>query len=234
MTGFRAFPQTRFFHFHEVAYVSAFQQLSTWTQTRKRTDSTRRVQMSIFNHAVRANFAVVTDDAVFDHTAGANFDAVAKLNVAFKDNVSINLNISPVRQGPAQIETRWIAQHYAGQQQLFGLLRLINALETRKLQTVIHAVRFTDARRMNGGNFTPFVVRHRNDIGDVVLTLRVVVIELRQPALHICAIGNQDTGVDLLNLTLFIAGVFVFNDTRYVAVLTRDTAIARWVVQHDG
>ena len=87
---------------------------------------------------------------------------------------------------------------------------------------------------MNGGDLTPFVIRHRNDVGDVVLTLRVIVVELREPALHVRAISNQDAGVDLLNLALFITGIFMFNDTRYVAVFTRDTAIARWIVQHNG
>jgi hypothetical protein len=56
--------------------------------------------MGIFHHAVRADFAVITDDAVFDHAAGANFDAIAQHHVAFQDNVSINLNIAPVRSVP--------------------------------------------------------------------------------------------------------------------------------------
>ncbi|KEP72054.1 hypothetical protein HR12_29220 [Microbacterium sp. SUBG005] len=65
MTGFRALTQTRFFHFHKVTYVSAFQQLSARAQTRKRADGTCRLKMGIFHHAVRADFAVVTDHAVF-------------------------------------------------------------------------------------------------------------------------------------------------------------------------
>ena len=87
---------------------------------------------------------------------------------------------------------------------------------------------------MNGGNLTPFLVRHRNDVGDVVFTLRVVIIEFGQPALHICTVRNQDAGVDLLNLTLFVSGIFMLNNPGYLAVFTRNAAIAGWIVQHDG
>ena len=87
---------------------------------------------------------------------------------------------------------------------------------------------------MNRRNLTSFLVRHRNDVGDVEFTLCVVVVELRQPALHVRATGNQNTGVDLLNLALFVAGIFMLNNTRDVAVFTGDAAITAWIVQHDG
>jgi filamentous hemagglutinin len=51
--------------------------------------------------------------------------------------------VAPVVQRTAQIETRRIAQHHACQQQLFGLLRLINTFQTRELQAVIHPFHFT-------------------------------------------------------------------------------------------
>ena len=139
-----------------------------------------------------------------------------------------------MRQGTAQIETCRIAKHHTRKKQLFGLLGLINTLKTGKLETVVHAVRFADTRRMNGSNFTPFVIRHRNDIGDVVFTLRIIVVELRQPAFHIRAVGNQDTGVNFRDLALFLAGIFVFYDAGHLAVFAGDAAIAARVVQYDG
>ena len=190
--------------------------------------------MGIFHHAVRADFAVVTDHAVFNHTASADFDAVAQRDVTFQDNVSIYFNVAPVGQRATQIETRRIAQHNAREQQLFCLLGLVNTLKTGKLETVVYPVRFADTRRMNGSNLTPFLVSHRNDVGDVVFTLRVVIVESGQPALHIRTVRNQDAGVDLLNLALFVSGIFMLNNPRHVAVFTRNAAIAGWIVQHDG
>jgi hypothetical protein len=109
--------------------MSAFQQLSARAQTRKRADGTGGIQTRIFYHAVRADFAVVTDHAVFNHTAGADFDAVAQRDVTFQDNVSIYFNVAPVGQRATQIETRRIAQHNARQQQFFCLLGLVNTLQ---------------------------------------------------------------------------------------------------------
>jgi hypothetical protein len=68
---------------------------------------------------------------------------------------------------------------------------------------------------MNGGDFTPFLIRHGDNIGDVVFTLRVVVGQLRQPAFQ-SAPGDQNTGVNFLNLTLRIAGIFMLNNAGYL------------------
>ena len=212
--------------------MRAFQQLSARTQTGEWADGTSRFQMGIFHHAVRADFAVVTDSGVFNHAARADFNAMAQYHVAFKDNVSINFDIAPMRQGATQVKTRRVAQHYACQQQFFCLFGLINAFKAGKLQTVIHAVSFTDTRRVNRGNLTTFVVCHGDNIGDIELALRIVIVELRQPALQIRAVSNQDTGVDLLNLTLCVGGIFVLNDAGHFAVLTGNTTITAWIVQH--
>ena len=183
MTRLGAFPETRFFHFHEVTNVGAFQQFGARAQTGKWTDGAGCLQLGIFHHAVGANFAVIADGAVFDHAAGADFHSIAQHHVAFHNNVSIDLYIAPVLQRTAQIETRRIAQHHARQQQLFRLLRLVDALQARKLQAVVDAFDFAQALRMHCDDLVSFLVRHGDDIGDVVFALSVVIGEFRQPAL---------------------------------------------------
>ena len=116
MTCLGAFPETRFFHFHEVANVGAFQQFGARAQTGKWADGAGSLQLGIFHHAIGANFAVIADGAVFDHAAGADFHTIAQHHIAFQNNVSIDLHIAPVLQRTAQIETRRIAQHHARQQ----------------------------------------------------------------------------------------------------------------------
>ncbi len=116
MPGFRAFAQTRFFHFDEVADVCAFQQLCPWAQTGEWPDRAGGFKVGIFYHAVRADFTIVANHAVFDHATGANFDAVTQRYVAFQNNVSIDFDVAPVIEHPTQIETRRIAQHHARQQ----------------------------------------------------------------------------------------------------------------------
>ena len=187
--------------------------------------------MGIFHHAIRADFTVITDNAVFNDATRANLHAMAQRDVTFDDNVSINFNISPVNERTAQVKTRRIAQHHARQQQFFCLLGLVNAFQTGKLQTVVDAFDFTQTIGMNGRDFTTFLISQRNDIGDIVFTLRIVIGQFRQPALHVRAVCNQDPGIDFLDLTLFLAGIFMLNDAGHFAVLTRDATIAARIVQ---
>ena len=130
MTSFRAFTQTRFFHFDEVTHVCAFLQLSTRAQTCEWTNGASGFQMRIFHHTVWAKLATLTNHAVFDDATGANLDAIPNGYVTFNDNVSINFNIAPVNKRTAKIKTCRIAQHHACQQQFFCLLGLINTFQT--------------------------------------------------------------------------------------------------------
>ncbi|MNI63863.1 hypothetical protein D3C73_1192690 [compost metagenome] len=84
---------------------------------------------------------------------------------------------------------------------------------------------------MYRGNLTSFMIGHRNDIGDVVFTLRIIVGEFCQPALHVCTVSHQNTGIDFLNLTLLVGGIFMLNDASNHAVFTRNTPVAGWVIQ---
>ncbi|MNL33866.1 hypothetical protein D3C87_1558000 [compost metagenome] len=139
-----------------------------------------------------------------------------------------------MNQRPTQIKPRRIAQHHARQQQFFSLLSLVNTFQTGELQAVVHALNFAQTLGMNSDNLIPFVVRQGNDIGDVVFTLGIVVVQFCEPALHVRAVGDQDTGIDFLNLALFVRGIFVLNNAGHFAVFTRDAAIAGWIVEFYG
>ena len=56
MTCLGAFPETRFFHFHEVANVGAFQQFGAWTQTGKWADVGIGPYRALANPYCLANF----------------------------------------------------------------------------------------------------------------------------------------------------------------------------------
>ena len=84
---------------------------------------------------------------------------------------------------------------------------------------------------MNGDDFTPFLIRQRNNVGDVVFALSIIVGQLRQPAFHICAVSDQNAGVDLLNLTLLVGGIFVLNNAGNFAVFAGNTTITGGIIQ---
>src|SRR5688572_6417886 len=182
MTSFRAFAEMRFFDFDEIADMRAFSQFSAGAQTGERPDRTTAFQHRIFEHAVRTDFTVIANHAIFQHAARTDFDAVTQFHVTFDNDIGVDQYIDAVRQFTAQIKPRWVHQHHAFEQQTLCLFTLIYALKTGKLQAVIHTIHFAVSRRMNGGDQMSFRMRHRNNIGDVVFTLRIVVIQLPEPA----------------------------------------------------
>ena len=84
---------------------------------------------------------------------------------------------------------------------------------------------------MHRNDLMTFLMGHRDNIGDVVFALGVIVGELRQPAFQVRAVSNQNPGIDFLNLALSFAGVFMLNDTCHLAIFTRDTPITGWIIQ---
>ena len=85
---------------------------------------------------------------------------------------------------------------------------------------------------MHRVDLSPILVRQRNDIGDVIFALRIVVGELRQPALQIAAVGDQDAGIDFGDLQLIGRGVFLLDNADDGAVFAYDAPVAAGIVQH--
>ena len=84
---------------------------------------------------------------------------------------------------------------------------------------------------MYSDDFTSFLIRQGNNVGDVVLALSIIIGQLRQPAFHICTVGDQNTGVDLLDLTLLIGSIFMLNNAGNFAILTGNATITGWIIQ---
>ena len=234
MARLGTFAQACFFHFDEVADMGAHRQLCARTKTGEWPHGAFRCQHRIFQYAIRADLAVVANYAVFQHAAGTDFHAVAQLDRTFNNYVGINRDVATVYKFPTQIKTRRIQQHYAGQQQLFRLFCLINALKSRQLQAVIHAFHFTQARWMDRLNFLAVGMCQRDDIGDIELTLRVVVVQHPQPALQIAPVGHQDAGIDFIDLTLGFAGILVLNNSHHRILLAHDTTVTARISQFYG
>lgn len=134
--------------------MSPCRQLRAWAQAGKRPHGAVGLQHAVFQHAVRADLAVIANHAVFQHAAGADFHPVTQLDVTFDNHIRINSDVAAVNKFPTQIETRRIQQHHAGQQQFFRLFRLEYALQGRQLQAVVYAFHFAQTRRVHGFRFS--------------------------------------------------------------------------------
>lgn len=84
---------------------------------------------------------------------------------------------------------------------------------------------------MNGDDFMFFLICQCNNVGDVVFVLSIIVGQFCQLVFYICVVGNQNVGVDLLNLMLFVGGIFVFNNVGNFVVFMGDMFIIGWIIQ---
>ena len=83
----------------------------------------------------------------------------------------------PTLERAAHVEARRIDERDAREHELGGALPAIRGLELGELQLVVDAQHFGLAvGAMHGGTLSPSFDRHRDDVGEVVLALRIVVL----------------------------------------------------------
>ena len=75
--------------------------------------------------------------------------------------------------------------------------------------------------------------RHRDDIGQVVLLLRIVVREFAEPGFQGAGRGNQNACIHFLNGAFTFTGVFLLNDANDALIGTNNSAVAGRVFQID-
>ncbi len=75
---------------------------------------------------------------------------------------------------------------------------------------------------------------HGNDIGQVVLALRIIVRQGRQPAPQVARGRDDDAAIDLLDGAFLGVGVFFLDDAANFAIDTHDAAQPEGVGLHHG
>lgn len=231
MICFGVFFEMCFFYFYEVINVGVCQQFGVWVQMGKWIDGVGCLQLGIFYYVVGVNFVVIVDGVVFDYVVGVDFYLIVQYYVVFQNNVSIDFYIVFVLQCIVQIEMCWIVQYYVCQQQFFCLFCLVDVFQVCKLQVVVDVFDFVQVLWMYCDDLVFFLVCYGDDIGDVVFILSVVIGEFCQLVFQICFVGDQDFGVDFLDLVLGFVGIFVFNDVCYLVIFMGNVVIVGWVIQ---
>ena len=77
-----------------------------------------------------------------------------------------------------------------------------------------------------GFHVYPVAHRQRDDVGEVVLALRVVVLQFGDPPLQLACRHGEDAGVDFMNCALGGRRVLVLDNARDLAVFAHDAAVA--------
>ncbi len=111
----------------------------------------------------------------------------------------------------------------------------MQAFQLGQLSPAVDAKHFPFRRRMAGNDPLPFSGGHADDISQVVLTLRILVVQPRQPASQLAGGQTEDAGIDFIDCQLFRAGIFLFDDAFNLAArIAHDAAITGWIGQMHG
>ena len=183
------------------------------------------------NH--RAGF----NDGVGNDAVGAHLDACAQAHMAFKNTVHVDGNILRAAQLAPHIEPGRVRQAHALLHQLQRHAPLVGPLQFGQLHRAVdtgHLHGIVDLVRHDGYSIGHGKLHH---IGQVVLSLGILVVQTRQPGLQQPGRHCHDAAVHLMDRQLFRCGVFLFRNRAHCALRAaraHDAAIAGGVRKIDG
>ena len=174
----------------------------------------------------------LADAGTFDHAVGTHAHVVGQTHFTLEDATHVDLHIFSAIHLAANIDACRIGQRYAVRQQASRFHNLPGALQHGQLQLAVHAVYFPLVCRLNGMHLHTLLYSHADDIGKVVLTLCIVVLQFRQPPTQFLRRGKQDAGVHLGNLSLLVRGIFFLDNALHLALIVAQDAAVAGGVRH--
>ena len=223
--------QYGFLDFDKIPHMRVIGQNRLGAQARKRPDFRPRAHRRTINMREWRDLRAFGNLRIANHTVSTNLYAIAQLNLTFKHAIDINRHIHTTDQFTTHVNTRRIAQTHTLLQQLLRNLSLINPLQLRQLRFAVDAQRFPLGRWLFGHDLQSIGYRHRDYIGEVILTLRILIGQLRQPAFECRRRRHQNTRVDLMNGQLIGCGIFLLHNLAHIALrITHNPTIAGRIV----
>ena len=183
MIDLAAVTNRTFLEFHEVAHLDAIPEFGAWTQARERTELAALAGGSTFDVAVWMNHGARADTAVTNHVIGFDADAIAELDVALEDGVDVDEHIATAPERAADVDARRIREADALGHEFVDEARLQRTLGLSQLFLVVDTHNFFLAVGLDAVNRDAVGDGHLDDVGEVILALRVVVAEPVEPAL---------------------------------------------------
>ena len=178
--------------------------------------------------------AAGADHGIFQHTVGLDAHAVTQHHAALEHAIDVDRDVAAADQLAAHVDARRIGQRHAGFHQRLGDIALMHALQRGELHFAVHAFGFPRCIGMGGHHRHAFRHRQGDDVGQVVLALRIAVAQRRQPARQRRGGCHQDAGIDFADRLFGIVGVLLLDDARHQSLASDDAAIALRVVDVRG
>src|SRR5882762_3075411 len=223
-------------HLHEVADVHSF----GYARARSRADASVGADA-----AVRADVGVLQVTESFDARAGAyrhalqhairaDRHAVTQLHFVFKHAIHVDRHIAAAGKTPAHVAARWIGERHPLLQERSGKSALVDALQLGELAAAVHSERLPHRVCMDCRHRYALLRCERDDIGEVILLLRVIVLQLREPGLELLRRCHDDAGVDLAEGALPCVGVFFLDYSHHLFSISQDAPVSSGIVERRG
>src|SRR6266853_6321434 len=184
---------------HEVADVHALGE----ARARSRadacvgTDPAVRADIGVLQMTEGLDARACADRYVPQHAICADRRALAKFHLAFEDAIHVDRDVAAAGKGSAHVAARRIGECHPLLHERSGKLALEDALQLRELTPAVHAERLPRCVCLDRRHAYALLRRERDDVGEVILLLRVVVLQLREPGLELLRRCHDDAGVDL-------------------------------------
>ena len=191
-----------------------FAEHRAWPQSAVGSDARAFAHHRLLDVAHRQDLGAGFDLRILDHAVGTDAHPVAEHHLAFEDAVHIDEAVATDAQLAAHIEACGISQTDTGIEQGLCDLSLIDALEFGELRLAVDAEGLVHRCGLRTDHRHALGDRHRDDIGEVILFLCVVIGQRGKPAFERGGGRHQNAGIDLPDAPDGVVGILVFDDAQ--------------------
>ena len=235
MVGLCPLAQRGVFHFDEIAHMHLRAQHRTRTQPGKWPDqrafANRHAGLLAIDMGERMDHRACSDRRIGDHTVGTDLHVVSQADAAFEYTVDVNRHILSTLQVAAYIKARRIGNPHTTFHQPVRQPLLEGALQLRQLQRAVHTCHLHRIGDLVRYHLDTIGHSKLHDVRQVILLLRVVIVQPGQPGFELARRQGHDAAVDFLHRQLGCIRVFLLDDALHRRARTDHAAITRRVIQ---
>ena len=229
----RLAPDPRLLELDEVPDLGARADVRLRSQMAERPQHGAVLDDRVGEHAVGLEHHAVAEAASRHVAAGRDDTLAADRRRAFEDDLGVHHAVGADRDGVLDIGARGVEDRHAGLHELVEDAAALDRGERGKLLTVVDPERLDRVGGRDGLDAPGRPSQDADDIGEIVLTLVVVGLDLRERLPEPLGLEAVDARVDLDDLLLVVRRVAVLDDALDPPALAQDPAVALRSI-HDG
>ena len=152
------------------------------------------------------------DHGVLDDAARPDAHPIAEHDLPFEHDIDVDEDVAAGAYAASDVDSRGVGDARTFVHEGFGETPLVEPLQCRELHAIVDAEHLLEGLRRDGADRHSFLDRKGDDIGEVVLALRVVAAHTLEPTPHVSGTSCEDPRVDLRDVALLVACIPFFDD----------------------